>query len=95
MKGAPAPILSKPLVSAEPTNVVIDTVKPAEDGKGFVVRLYESSGATTGARLAFATAPRTVEHSNTLEDAGEALPLTGNTCALPLRPFQIVTLRVE
>ncbi len=35
-----------------------------------------------------------VERSNTLEDAGAALPLTGNACALTLRPFQIVTLRV-
>ncbi|MEI9991938.1 MAG: alpha-mannosidase [Rhizomicrobium sp.] len=94
-KGAPAAILSKPLVSAEPGNVVIDTIKPAEDGMGWIVRLHESSGDSTEARLAFGTAVHGIARSNTLEDAGEPIPLSGNICTLPLRPFQIATLRVR
>jgi alpha-mannosidase len=94
-KGAPLDIFAKPLVSAEPANVVIDTIKPAEDGKGWVVRLYESHGASDIARLSFGVPVSRVRLSNTLEDDGEALAITQGGCTLALRPFQIVTLRVE
>jgi alpha-mannosidase len=94
-KGAPSQILAEPLVSAEPANVVIDTIKPAEDGKGWMVRLYESHGASTAARLAFGVPMRHVHLSNTLEDPGDALPVDGNACRLTLHPFQIATLRVN
>ena len=49
--GTATDVLAKPLVSAEPANVVIDTIKPAEDGKGWIVRLYESHGASASAKL--------------------------------------------
>src|SRR6185503_3831345 len=42
-KGAPAAILTKPLVTSSAANVVIDSIKTAEDGRGWIVRLYESS----------------------------------------------------
>jgi alpha-mannosidase len=93
--GAVPEILGKPLVRAEPASVVIDTIKPAEDGKGWVVRLYESHGGSANARLVFGTPVTRVRMSNTLEDAGEALALDANGCALLLRPFQIATLRVD
>jgi alpha-mannosidase len=75
--------------------VIIDTLKPAEDGRGFVVRLYESTGCATKARLAFGVPLRNVNLSNTLEDRLASLALEKNACRLDLRPFQIVTLRVE
>ncbi|HEY4940429.1 MAG TPA: glycoside hydrolase family 38 C-terminal domain-containing protein [Rhizomicrobium sp.] len=93
--GTAPEILRKPLVSAEPTNVVVDTIKPAEDGKGWVVRLYESHGGSATARLNFGLPVRSVHMSNTLEDPGKPLALEANGCTLTLRPFQIATLRVE
>jgi alpha-mannosidase len=90
-----APILAAPLVTAEPANVIIDTIKPAEDGKGFVIRLYESSGAATQAKLGFGVKVAKLRMSNTLEDDGAMVPLNGNTATLALRPFQIATLRVN
>jgi alpha-mannosidase len=95
MKGRPLAILSRPLVFAEPSNVVVDTIKPAEDGKGFVVRLYESSGSVSRARLCFGVSVRTVHRSNTLEDMLAPLPLESDGCNIELRPFQIATLRIE
>jgi alpha-mannosidase len=93
-KGTPGEILSRALVVAEPSNIVIDTIKPAEDGKGFVVRLYESAGCTTKARLMFAISPKSIQRSNTLEDLIEPLALTSGGCDIVLRPFQIMTLRI-
>jgi len=92
--GTTGEILRRPLVSLDPANVVIDTLKPAEDGKGFVVRLYESTGSATRARLAFGFPVRNVSLSNTLEDRLAALAVANNACQFDVRPFQIVTLRV-
>jgi alpha-mannosidase len=92
--GAASDILRRPLVSIEPANVIIDTLKPAEDGKGFIVRLYESTGSATKARLAFGIPVRNVHLSNTMEDRLAPLAVADNACQFDVRPFQIVTLRV-
>ena len=92
--GAADEILRQPLVSIEPANLIVDTLKPAEDGKGFVARLYESTGAATRARLMFGIPVRNVCLSNTLEDRLAALTVENNACEIKVRPFQIVTLRV-
>jgi alpha-mannosidase len=74
--------------------LIVVKLKPAEDGKGFVARLYESTGAATRARLMFGIPVRNVCLSNTLEDRLAALTVENNACEIKVRPFQIVTLRV-
>jgi len=93
--GAVATILSRPLVAADASNVVIDTIKPAEDGDGWVVRLYESIGSATKTRLAFGVPVRSITFSNTLEDKLSPVAVDGDACTLDLRPFQIATLRID
>jgi alpha-mannosidase len=95
MDGAPADVLAQPLASATPANVVIDTIKPAEDGDGWIARLYESHGAATRARLSFGVPVARIGMSNTLEDDLGALAIEQGACALTLRPFQIATLRLR
>ncbi len=92
--GAPAAILEASLVTAIPSSVVVDTIKPAEDGEGWVVRLYESHGGRAWARLAFGVPVKGAWLSNTLEDRLAPLPLEAGGCSLELRGFQIVTLRL-
>ena len=92
--GAPAAILEASLVTAVPSSVVVDTVKPAEDGEGWVIRLYESHGGRAWARLAFGVPVKSAWLSNTLEDRLAPLPLEAGGCSLELRGFQIVTLRL-
>ncbi|HEX2593479.1 MAG TPA: glycoside hydrolase family 38 C-terminal domain-containing protein, partial [Rhizomicrobium sp.] len=50
-KGTSDAILARPLVTASAPNVIVDTIKQAEDGAGWIVRLYESTGARTNATL--------------------------------------------
>ena len=89
-------ILARPLVSCDSANVVLDTIKPAEDGNGFVLRLYESAGSATKARLSFGMAVKSVHLSNTLEDLLAPLAVERDTsCSIDLRPFQIMTLRIQ
>jgi alpha-mannosidase len=93
-KGRPRDPLKQSLLKVSPRNVVVDTIKPAEDGDGWVVRLYESSGASARAILDFGVDVASVWMSNILEDRLEALLADSRTCRLRLRPFQIATLRI-
>jgi len=77
---------------------VIETIKPAEDGKGTIVRLYESHGSHANVTLKFADAAKAAEHVNLLEqpyDEDIALTTSGNEVSFRMRPFQIVSLRVR
>jgi alpha-mannosidase len=95
LQGEATGILAAPLVIAEPASVVVDTIKPAEDGQGWIVRLYESGGGRVEATLAFGAKIGEAWISNTLEDRLAPAPLNAGRCNLRLRGFQIVTLRLE
>jgi len=94
-KGAPAAVLNQPLVMASADQVVIDTVKPAEDGDGWVVRLYESTGGRCEATLRFGAPVSEAWLSNTLEDRLHPLTVNDRGLVLPLRGFQIATIRLR
>ncbi len=82
------------LVSVDVPNVVIETVKQAEDGNGIVVRLYEDQRnrgrftLTTGFPLAAAY------RCNLLEENDEALEIDGSQIRLDITPYQIISLRL-
>ena len=92
----PAALQNGPLLEVvDGGSLLIDTVKPAEDGDGVVVRCYESRGgrgvARIGGSLAFAKATL----SNTLEDDLGGLPVEDGRAAVPFGPFQIITIRLR
>jgi alpha-mannosidase len=90
--GAP----SQPLFQVDQANVVIDTVKPAEDGRGVVVRLYEAHGRTVQARLTTVLECVEARESNIMEDDLGPLPLEGGRhCRLEMRPYQLRTIRFD
>lgn len=101
---APAPALAVPArpdgalppvysgFSVDQPNVILETVKQAEDGRGLILRLYEAWGARTRVRL---TLPRgaTASLCTPLE---QPLPdSASDPCVLELRPFALCTLRVQ
>jgi alpha-mannosidase len=81
-------------ISASQDNVVIETIKQAEDGRGLIVRLYESQRrrgpVTLRAGFPLAAAWRT----NLLEENQEELAVDEDEVRLVVRPFQIITLRL-
>ncbi|MEY9437322.1 alpha-mannosidase [Bradyrhizobium elkanii] len=93
-KGQPHEPLRKSFLRALPSSVIVDTIKPAEDGRGWVVRLYESSGVQVRPMLEFGVDVSSVWASNILEDRIEQLRMDGRTCRLSLRAFQVMTIRV-
>ncbi|MGH3168553.1 MAG: alpha-mannosidase [Trebonia sp.] len=89
-----------PLVSVHGTGVVVESVKLAEDRSGdLVVRVYEALGARTRARVSWDIAASAVSVVDVLERELEPLPAgalrTEGGVGVELRPFQILTLRIQ
>jgi len=82
------------LLSAEPANIVVETIKGAEDGNGLIVRLYESQRRRGQVRLHLGFKLGTAWRTNLLEENQAALTPDGNTLTLSVRPYEIVTLRL-
>ena len=83
------------LVEAEGLELALGSLKMAEEGRGMMLRLYEPHGARGGCTLRFAHRPESVERTNLLEEPGEPLEVVEGTVRLAVRPFEVVTLRVE
>jgi alpha-mannosidase len=81
--------------SVDDPNVVLDTIKRAEDSDALVLRLYEAHGARGVARVRLAQPFDKAVRANTLEDDGEPLEINGDEIVLPYRPHQIITVKVS
>jgi alpha-mannosidase len=78
--------------SVDDPNLVLDTVKPAEDSEAIVVRLYEAHGARGTARLRVGVPFSGARRCTLLEDAGDDLPVSGDEVELTYRPHEILTV---
>jgi len=77
-------------------NIILETVKLAEDGSGDrILRLYEAQNNYTSCTLRFGMAIKEAILTNMLEKGEERLSIDGNSVALNLKPFEIITLRIK
>lgn len=74
--------------------VVLDTVKPAEDGSGSIVRLYESAGGRETVKLGWPLPHSRAYLSNALEEEEEPLQAEDGEVTLTFRPFEIKTIKI-
>ncbi|HEY3289103.1 MAG TPA: glycoside hydrolase family 38 C-terminal domain-containing protein, partial [Anaerolineae bacterium] len=73
-------------------NVIIDTVKKAEDSNAIVVRLYEAHGKRATARLTSTLPVKVATLTNLLEETQTAAYWADGGVNLSFTPFQIVTV---
>ncbi len=83
------------LLRVDAPNVMVDTVKKAEDGDSLIVRLYEAHGSAASASVAFGFTPSAVSRVDLMEENPQPLEVTENAVSFPATPFEIITLRVE
>ena len=81
-------------VSVDLPNVVIETVKQAEDGQGVIVRLYESQRRRGEFTLTAASPLAEAWRTNLLEENQELLEIEGHHLRFSIKPYQIITLRL-
>ncbi|WP_172195366.1 alpha-mannosidase [Saccharibacillus qingshengii] len=76
-------------------HVILDTVKPAEDGTGLIVRMYESVGGRETVELNVRHAFERAVLSGALEEDGEELDLIENAALrLTFKPYEIKTVKL-
>ena len=92
---ADAPAVA-PVVAVDQPNVVIETVKRAEDGNGIIVRLYEHHRSRRRVALTAAFPIVHAERCDLLEQplADESCLLEDNIVSFEITPYRIVTLRL-
>ena len=79
------------LVSADQDNIIIETVKKAEDSGALVIRMYECWNRKTTANLIFGGKIKRMWECDLMEE--NDVPLGGT--ALTFKPFEIKTIKVE
>ncbi|MBL8046503.1 MAG: hypothetical protein JNL09_08180, partial [Anaerolineales bacterium] len=82
------------LVTVSARNVVIETVKRAEDGRGLIVRLYENERRRGPVTLTAAFPLAAVWHTNLLEETQAELTPNGHAVTFNIQPYEIVTVRL-
>ena len=89
------PTQSRSLASVDDPNVVLDTIKPAEDSDAVVLRLYEAHGGRGTARVRLGFPFSEALLANALEEEREPLEVVGDEIVLPYRPHQVATVLVR
>lgn len=80
--------------SVDAKNVILETVKRAEDGSGIILRMYESENSYTKAKV---TVNRDFEKAyicNLLEETEEEAAVQGNVINVTLKPYEVVTIKI-
>lgn len=83
---------SRSFAAVDDPNLVLDTIKRAEDSDALVVRLYEAHGARGTARVRLGLPFSAARLANALEDEGAALDVEGDTIVVPYEPHKIFTI---
>jgi len=77
------------------TNVVVDTVKKAEDGDDIVLRVFENGGRKTTATITLNCDIKTVLETNLLEEDGQEVSVEGNAITFDIKPFEVKTFKIQ
>ena len=83
------------LVSADSPNIIVDTVKKAEDDGNLIVRAYEAYGQRGRATLSFGRPLRDACECNLLEEEESAVSFEGSELAFSYTPYQVRTFKVQ
>jgi alpha-mannosidase len=78
------------LLQAEGNGVILETIKPSENGKGIVARLYEKYGKEANCKLNVGFEYKAVYQTSMLERAAE-----NTSTELTFKPFEIKTIYFE
>ena len=78
--------------SVNKDNVILETVKQAEDGNGTVLRLYECQNARTKTVLTVSSEYTKAYSTNLLEEIEEELPIVDGKVNFTILPYEIKTI---
>jgi len=81
--------------SVNKRNVILETVKAAENGEGTVLRLYECENARTKVTVKLPQGTRAAYLTNLLEEVESELTVVDDTVTFTIKPYEIVTVLIK
>lgn len=93
LPGTAAPVPS--LFNVSSPNVIVDSVKKAEDSDDVILRLHEAYGQSLKTTLTFGVRADAAVECDLLEQELTPLKITKSKLALKFSPFEIKTLKVK
>ncbi len=85
---------SRCFLSLEGADAVVETLKPALDGRGFILRIYEPCGGRGEVTVKTEIPLKKVLNCNLVEEDANELPLKAGKFQFTIKPFQIRTFRL-
>ncbi|NQZ58787.1 MAG: alpha-mannosidase, partial [Lentisphaeraceae bacterium] len=82
------------LCSFSKDNIIVESIKWAEDGNGWVMRVYEAEGSTTQCDMNFSSVNYKVLQTDMLEENGQEVLGGKGIYALNFHAFEIKTIKV-
>jgi len=88
------------LVSVEAENIIVEAVKKCEESGDLILRLYECHGKGVRTKINLAFEPEEIQLVDLMEKETSQAGLmkdtvTGNSCILEFKPFEINTLKIS
>lgn len=81
-------------ISVDSRNVVLDSIKKAENGEGYIIRLYEACGGGGDVTVRFAKEIKQVIACDLMENNEGALPVNGSSFTFETTPYCIHSFRI-
>jgi alpha-mannosidase len=93
--GVPGTVTS--YAALDKNNVVLETIKQAEDGDGIILRIYECENALTKAHVSLGLGSKvtSIEECNLIEEKIGSVPKTENGFDISIKPYEIKTYRIR
>ena len=83
------------LACVDADNIILETVKRAEDSDALILRLYETWNRATDCSIRFGRLMEMAAQCDMMEENEDLLQVEGNRLRLHFRPFEIKTLKVR
>ncbi len=91
-KGSLPPAQS--FIQIEPANLVLTTIKKAEDSDAWILQWYDAKGVESEAVITLPRAPRRAAVSDIMEGDGRPIPVQGNTVRLRTGKNALAVIKV-
>ena len=85
---------SQSFVRLSPANLVLTTVKKAEESDAWIIQWYDAKGENSEATLTLPKQPSKVVRSNSMEDDGAPVAFEKNTIKVQTKKNSMVTVKV-
>jgi alpha-mannosidase len=80
------------LLNIDASNIIVEAIKWAENGQGFVVRFYDAGKSGKKININFNVPIEEVVETNLLEEEIKKCNLEGNSISMYVKPFEIKTI---